>query len=230
MVACRSWTLARSTRGLEADLVGLAVMDAALDAAAGEPGGEGVRVVVAAHLLRVLRPLRHRQPAELAAPDDQRRVEQAALLQVGQQGGDGLIGLAGELAMVAGDVGVAVPAPLVLHAAASRSARSGRRAPPAAGPSDTAGEVAAAADCRGRRGSAIGSRFAVDVERFRGGHLHAVGQLEALDAGGQLRLGRRVAAECSLVEPAQQVELPPLLAGVDRAVGQRGCRWAHPAG
>ena len=37
--------------GLVADLVGLAVVDAALDAAAGEPGREGVRVVVAARLL-----------------------------------------------------------------------------------------------------------------------------------------------------------------------------------
>ena len=38
--------------GLVADLVGGAVMDAALDAAAGQPGGEGVRVVVAAGACR----------------------------------------------------------------------------------------------------------------------------------------------------------------------------------
>ncbi len=34
--------------GLEAEFVGLAVVDAALDSAAGQPGGEGVRIVVAA--------------------------------------------------------------------------------------------------------------------------------------------------------------------------------------
>ena len=33
-----------------------------------------------------------RQPAELAAEQDQRLVQQAALLQVGQQGGGGLVG------------------------------------------------------------------------------------------------------------------------------------------
>ena len=45
------------------------------------------------------------------------RVEQAALLEVGEQAGDRRVGLAGELAVVVLDVGVAVPAPLVLHAA-----------------------------------------------------------------------------------------------------------------
>ena len=74
-----------------------------------------MRVVIAA---RLVARLRNRQPAELAGTDHQRRIQQAALLQVGQQGGDRLVGFAGELPMVAGDVDVAVPAQFVLHAAA----------------------------------------------------------------------------------------------------------------
>ena len=113
-MACRSLTLTRSIDGLVADLVGLAVVDAPLDAAAGQPGGEGVRVVVAAGA-----PFLHdRQPAELAVPDHQRRVEQAALLQIGQQAADRLSVSPANWRVVLGDVGVAVPAPLVLHAAA----------------------------------------------------------------------------------------------------------------
>ena len=57
------------------------------DAAAGQPHGEAVGVVVAA-----VRPLGGRRAAELAAPDHQRVVEQAARLQVVQQAGDRLVG------------------------------------------------------------------------------------------------------------------------------------------
>src|SRR5262249_20176031 len=52
--------------GLETDFVSLAVLYPALDAAAGQPAGEAVRVVVAAGAAL----LHHRQAAELAAPDD----------------------------------------------------------------------------------------------------------------------------------------------------------------
>ena len=62
--------------GVVAELVGRAVGDAALDAAAGQPDREALDVVVAAVALG------HRRAAELAAPDDQRVVEHAALLQV----------------------------------------------------------------------------------------------------------------------------------------------------
>ena len=53
-MACRSWTLTRIDGGPVADFVGLAVADAALDARAGHPDQEAVRVVVAA----VARPAR----------------------------------------------------------------------------------------------------------------------------------------------------------------------------
>ena len=50
-----------------------------------------LRVVVAAVVAAALD---HRRAAELAAPDDQRVVEQAARLQVVEQGGDRLVGVA----------------------------------------------------------------------------------------------------------------------------------------
>ena len=58
-----------------------------------------------------------RLPAELAAPDDQRLVEQAALLQVLEQAGDRLVGVAGVLGVVLDDVAVGVPVVVVVGAA-----------------------------------------------------------------------------------------------------------------
>ena len=52
------------------------------------------------------------------------------------------------------------------------------------------GEVRRTSGCRGRRASCVARGSLVDVERLGRGHLHAVGQLEALDAGGQLGLVR----------------------------------------
>ena len=59
--------------GVVAVLVGRAVPEAALDAAAGQPHREAVRVVVAA----VVAALGRRRPAELAAPQHQRVLQQA---------------------------------------------------------------------------------------------------------------------------------------------------------
>ena len=58
--------------GVEAQFVRLAEHHARLDAAAGQPHGEGVRVVVPAVVAAALD---HRRAAELAAPDHERVVE-----------------------------------------------------------------------------------------------------------------------------------------------------------
>ena len=105
------WT--GSTAARVADLVGRAVADAPLDAAARQPDGESVRIVIAAGLLAGLS---HGEAAEFAPPDHQRLVEQTALVQVRQQARDRPVRLAGELLVVALDVGVAVPGELVVHA------------------------------------------------------------------------------------------------------------------
>ena len=90
--------------GVEAELVGRAVDDAALDAAAGQPGREAVRVVVAA-----VAALGTRRSAELRAPDDDRLVEQAAALQVVEQGRDRLIDLAAIARVIRFEPAVRVP-------------------------------------------------------------------------------------------------------------------------
>ena len=93
IVAFRSLTWTGFCDDVVAEVVGLAVDDAALDAAAGQPHAEVARVMVAAVVVLGQRALRVDGAAELAAPDDQRVVEQAALLEVDHQRGGGLVGV-----------------------------------------------------------------------------------------------------------------------------------------
>ena len=82
-------------RWVVGEVVGLAEGEAALHAAAGHPDGEDVGVMVSAERFLVVDvALAERSAAELAAPDDQRVVEQAALLQVFDQRGARLVGVA----------------------------------------------------------------------------------------------------------------------------------------
>src|SRR6185436_12775032 len=90
--------------GVEAELVGRAVDDAPLDAAAGQPRAEAEGMVVPA--VGALGP---GGAAELGAPDDQRLVEQAAPLEVLDQARDGLVDLAGELGVARLEVPVGIP-------------------------------------------------------------------------------------------------------------------------
>src|SRR5579871_2348533 len=70
-------------RRIETELIAGADGGASFGAAAGQPHGKAIRMVVPA----IAAALNHRRPAELAAPDDERIVEQAALLQVGHKSG-----------------------------------------------------------------------------------------------------------------------------------------------
>ena len=74
------------------EVVGGAVGEAGLDTAAGHPEGEGLDVVVSPVALAALG---HGGSAKLAAPDDERIFEQAALLQVHHQRRRGLIDQSG---------------------------------------------------------------------------------------------------------------------------------------
>ena len=68
--------------GLESEFIGGAMADAGLDTGSGQYGGETTGVVVAA-----LGPfLEHRHAAEFSAPEDQSVLQQAALLEVSDQG------------------------------------------------------------------------------------------------------------------------------------------------
>ena len=57
----------------------------------------------------VVAALHHRRAPELAAPDDERVVEQAAFLEIGHQRGAGLIGVEGVLLDAGRQVAVLVP-------------------------------------------------------------------------------------------------------------------------
>ena len=72
--------------GYVAEFIRRSVGEAALDAAACHPGGEALVVVIAA-----VAALGVGRAAELAAPQDQRIVEQAACFQVLQQARDRLV-------------------------------------------------------------------------------------------------------------------------------------------
>src|SRR5690348_8933262 len=87
------------------DWVGGAVAVSAFDAAAGHPHGEAAGVVIAAVVALAVG-----GAAELAAPDDQGVLEHVALLEVGEESGDGLIDLAGVLLHALAEVVVVVPA------------------------------------------------------------------------------------------------------------------------
>src|SRR5262245_57726566 len=73
----------RLVDGLESKLVGGAVRDAALDAAAGQPKAKPIRIMIAA-----VGAFRRGRAAEFTAANDEGILEEAALFQVGEQSGD----------------------------------------------------------------------------------------------------------------------------------------------
>jgi hypothetical protein len=87
-----------------AEVVGRAVGEARLDAAARHPAGEAARVMIAAVVGRGELALRVVRAPELAAPDDQRVVEQAALFQVGDQRVAGAVDVGALAAMPSGSL------------------------------------------------------------------------------------------------------------------------------
>ena len=91
------------------EVVGLAVGRALVDAGAGHQYREAARMVVAAVVGLRERALRVGCAAEFAAPDDERIVEQAALLKVGKQAGRGLVGIFALALNGIGQAAVVVP-------------------------------------------------------------------------------------------------------------------------
>ena len=75
--------------------VGFAVGDAAFDAAAGHPGGEAFRMVVAAVLVALEGALTIGRAAEFSGEDDEGVVEHAALFEVVDEAGAGLVDIEG---------------------------------------------------------------------------------------------------------------------------------------
>ena len=92
-----------------AEVVGLAVTGAGLHAAAGHPHGEATRVVVAAGFGAVPFALAGDAAAELAAPDDERVLEQPATFEVFDQGGAGLVGITATRGAPGGESAMVIP-------------------------------------------------------------------------------------------------------------------------
>ncbi len=111
IVACRSWTwTGSSTTWKPRSSVLPSVMPGLMPPPASHMVNAcGMVVAAQAAAERGVR-LDHRRAAELAAPDDQRVVEQPAPLQVEHQRRGGPVGLAALGLQAAGDVGVVVPA------------------------------------------------------------------------------------------------------------------------
>ena len=90
--------------GSEAEFVGRADDLATANATAREPCRVAVGIVVAALIA-----LHHGRAAEFTGPGDERRVEQPALCQIGQQAGDWPINGRGDVAMIRRAFAVGVP-------------------------------------------------------------------------------------------------------------------------
>ena len=163
--------------GCHAEFVGGADGVASIAAATGEPDGHGVGVVVAtigsaaAHAVVGC-------ASEFAAPDDERAVQEAALFEVGDERGDGLVHAAHEVAVGTLDVVVAVPGAVVeLHEAhAFLDELAGEQAFAAKG---IGGVVADAVEFLGLR------VFFGEVERLGHLQLHAEGEFVVIHARGE---------------------------------------------
>ena len=104
IVACRSWTETGSRAAFQPISSVSPCEITSLDASAGHPDQEAIGVMIAPVPF-----LGDRHPAEFAAPDDQRGVEQSSTLEVGQEGRDRPIGLHATLAVIVGQVVMRVP-------------------------------------------------------------------------------------------------------------------------
>ena len=186
--------------GMQAELIGGADHLPALHAASRHPDGKACRVVVATVAL-----LAHRRAAKLSAPDNERFIEQASLLEVGEQARDRFVHRAAEPGMVFFDAGVRIP----LAAGAAEELNE-----PHAPLDQPAGQEAVAAKGLGlffikTVEPAGGFRLLGEINCLGSCLLHAEGELIAADAGFQFALlgpGRGVGP----VEVGQQRERLPL--------------------
>src|SRR5207247_5135215 len=78
---------------------------AAFHAAARQPHGETIRMMIAA----IVTALYHRRAAKFAAPDDERVIQQAALLQVANERGAGPVGVLAVLLEIGDEISVLIP-------------------------------------------------------------------------------------------------------------------------
>ncbi len=93
-----------------AEVVGLAVRDAALHSASGHPHGEAVVIVLAAgRFTRTVVLLCVRSATKFSSPQNQRVVKQAARFQIGEETGDRLVAGGAFLFEAFGDLAMVIP-------------------------------------------------------------------------------------------------------------------------
>ena len=198
--------------GFETEFVGGAVDVAAFHAAARQPHGEAVVVVVATIDLAGVgsggREFDDGCAAEFAAPDHEGVVEHAALFEIFEEGADGLVAFAGEAAVVDLDIVVGVPRLAV--------------AVPDLDEADPFFEETAGGEELAALGGvavklANGGGFAGDGERVGGLKLHAEGEFVRLDAGLELGFVLPFGGVAG-VEFLEQVELGALFGRRGRGV------------
>ena len=157
--------------GVEAEVIRLAQGQAPLHAPARHPHAEAIRMMIPA----VIASLDHGGAAEFTAPDDESVLEEAALFQVGDEGGAGLVGVSAVLLQVTDEVSVLVPG-LVKDLDEPDAALD-----EAAGEQDGAGEVGLARLDPIKIQDVL--RLAGQVHQFRRAGLHAIGHLVGVDSG-----------------------------------------------
>src|SRR5262249_17979933 len=161
----------RVARDVVAVIVGLAELEAGANAAAGHPEREAAAVMIAAVVGRSECALAVDRAAGLAAPDDDRIVEQAALLEVADESGGGLVDVAALAADLGGQIAVLVPAAMEeLHEADAALDH-------AAGEKAVAGEAAVVVTAVDAVHLSNVPRLARQVGQLRHRRLHAEGHL-----------------------------------------------------
>ena len=179
------------------EVVGLAVGLATPGTAAGHPHREAARMVVAAVVLARHAPLGIDRPPKLTAPDNERRVEEAAALQILDEAPASLVDVLALHRQPAGDVGVGVPvveidlheADAALHHAPRHQHAVGKRS-------------------RLLRFLAVKAKGALrlggEIRQIGHARLHPKGHLVLRDAGPRLRIADLL--ERPLVERLKAVE------------------------
>src|SRR5690349_9315883 len=98
---------------IEAKIVGRAVDMAGLYSASAHPEREYPAVMVATVIVGLGRALSIGRTSKLAAPDHQCVIQQPSLLQIGDERGSGLVGIARQGGQLFCEAGVMVPPPMV---------------------------------------------------------------------------------------------------------------------
>ena len=193
---------------LESQFICGAVDGTAPNSTAGQPDAEPPVIVIATGLrLAIGAKFDGGSSAEFAAPENQGVFKQAALLEISDEGCDGLVDLSGEVAvsgfqsrMVVPGLTSAMPELDVANAAFQQAARD-------QGLSTVHTASVQILNVLG---------FMADIERFGGILLHAESQFKGLNAGIQTRIDALVTM--FFVELSEEIQLLALCRGCDLRV------------